>query len=124
MEVDKSHYPPEYPVIGIPDSLKDTMILKLHPETTLETMGNLTITLQQCFTAFSEASTHLIIEGDEVETITVPAIRLLLAAVQGVVRRGGTFRLQNPSSELMKELQALGLEEFWLKHPFNQKKPL
>jgi|GEM_PF-2104737 len=124
MEVDKSHSPPEYPVIGIPDSLKDTMILKLHQETTLETMGNLTITLQQCFTAFSTTSLELVIEGDEVQTITVPAIRLLLAAVQGVVRRGGTFRLQNPSNELITELQALGLEEFWLKHPFNQKKPL
>jgi len=100
------------------------MLLKLHQETTLESMGNLTIALQQCFTAFSTTSLELVIQGDEVQTITVPAIRLLLAAVQGVVRRGGTFRLQNPSNELMTELQALGLEEFWLKHPFNQKKPL
>jgi len=98
------------------------VVLKLHKTTALEAMGNLTIALQQCFTAFYPSGIELVIEGDEVQTITVPAIRLLLAAVQGVVRRGGTFRLQNPSSALVKELQALGLEEFWLKHPFNQKK--
>ncbi|PIR39292.1 MAG: hypothetical protein COV35_01895 [Alphaproteobacteria bacterium CG11_big_fil_rev_8_21_14_0_20_39_49] len=58
----------------------------------------------------SEAGTNLKVNAKDVEKITTPAIQILLASASTVCKKKGSFKIENPSSEMTNAFLVMGLE--------------
>ena len=58
----------------------------------------------------AKAGENLVLNANDVEKITTPAIQILLAASVSVCKKKGSFKIKEPSSEMKDAFLIMGLE--------------
>ncbi|MEI7669487.1 MAG: STAS domain-containing protein [Pseudomonadota bacterium] len=97
--------------------VKGNMIyFRLQKSMDIEIVGEIFVSLQDLLSQAKSRKINFTLESNEVENITTPAIQLLVALVNTIMRQGGTFIVKNPSREFVDSVTMLGVAGLLLKN--------